>query len=326
MEPYLIAIICVAGAILLFGVALFVFALFIKRAAFGSRCDKNPLLRYFTGADFGLSEEIYEIASVGKTCRIRAALYKKGEPSRDALVIFCHGMGPGHIAYTTEIAYFCSLGYAVLAPDYEGCNLSDGKSIKSLKSGAVAAEAAVKFARRELKAEKVYLVGHSWGAYSALVASSQVKADKVVAMSAPDKPTKVIYSALSSRTNKFLAKLLYPFVSMVCGGKSSAACAEKSGAPVLLVHGENDEDVPRGNAAFYKAEGENIKKLLVKDRAHNPYNTVAAEARLKELTGNLRRVGSGDVPKEYFENFDFSAATEEDVAVMGEISRFLSGN
>lgn len=324
MTAVYITVIAVVGAIIFINLILLLLALFIKKAAFGSRCDKNPLLKYFSAEDFNLSQKVIDVAQPQKNQYIRAVLYKKnGAAPRDELIVFCHGMGPGQVAYTTEIAYFCNLGYAVFAPDYYGCNLSDGKSIKNFKNGADSVAAAVLYARENFTGyKKIYLVGHSWGGYAALVAAEQAGADKVVALSAPDRPEKAIYGAAAGRLPKFLAKLLYPYIALVCGGRSAAESAQSISSPVLLVQGEKDAVVPPQNSVYSLAQGGNIKKLEVKDRGHNPYNTVNAEKMLGELMGKLAK--AKETGEEYFKNFDFSAATEEDIAVMEEIARFLA--
>ncbi len=324
MDALYITLIAVLGAFLLINLILFALALFVKKAAFGSRCDKNPLLKYFTAEDFNLSQKVINIAEPQKNQYIRAVLYKKDAAAqKDGLIIFCHGMGPGHIAYTTEIAYFCNLGYAVLAPDYLGCNLSGGKSIKSFKNGTDSVVAAVLYARENLtRYGKIYLVGHSWGGYAALTAAEEIGADKIVALSAPDKPERAIYNAVESRLPKPVAKLLYPYIALVCGGKSAAESARSVSSPVLLVQGDKDRAVPPENAVYYRAEGDNIQKLLSSGKGHNPYNTVRAEKKLAELSSALQNAKNTDV--EYFKKFDFSAATEEDMGVMEEIVRFLA--
>ena len=320
-----IALAVVFGIILLTVLILFCMAFLIKKAVFGSRCDKNPLLKYFSAVDFGLNCRILELKEFKKGSFLRGALYFKGkeEDAKKELIIFCHGMGAGHVAYTTEIAYFCNLGYAVLAPDYMGCNLSDGKSIKNFGNGTKTIIAAAEYARAELKEfDKIYLVGHSRGGYSALTAAALAKADKVVAISAPDKPSKAVYNGVYARSH-FLAKILYPFLAVVCGGDSAISCANRLKVPALLVHGENDATVPPSDAAIYGTFGENIKKIFVEGRGHNPYNTREAEQKLAELSSALSGIKSGSVSKDYFASFDFSAATEEDGEVMGEIARFL---
>lgn len=327
MTALYITLIAVFGTIILINIILFVIAFIINKRVFGARHDKNPLLKYYTAEDFGLTARQIDISCV-KNQYIRGAIYKKdGVSPKKELIIFCHGMGPGHIAYTTEIAYFCNLGYTVLAPDYYGSGLSDGKSLKSNLSGLNAIMAAIFYAEENLHFDKICLVGHSWGAYSALCAASEAgTVSAVVAISAPDKSEKIIYSSLCKRMPEFFAKLLYPFICLVCGGESAGESADRIGSkiPILLIHGEKDPLVPLKISAFSAANGERITKYFAKDKRHNPYNTVAAEKSLSKLLKGLSMHKKGEVDEEFFKNFDYAASTEEDEEVMGEIARFLS--
>ena len=326
MTSFYITLIVVFGVIILTAASLFLFALYINKKTFGSRHDKNPVLKYFTAEDFGLTAEQVDISCV-KNEYIRGVIYKKEgvTPIDGRLIIFCHGMGPGHIAYTTEIAYFCNLGYTVLAPDYYGSNLSDGKDLKNNDSALNGVLAAIFYAEANLNFSKIFLVGHSWGAYSALCAANKVGiVSAVVSISAPDKSEKIMYNTLCKRMPKFFATLLYPFICLVCGGESSAKAAEEFNAPVLLIHGEKDPLVPLEISAFGLANGEHITKYLAKNKRHNPYNTVEAEKKLSELLANLSGLKNHTVAKAFFDDFDFVAATEEDIEVMDEIARFLA--
>lgn len=320
MPAYIIPVIIVA-VILSICLLLLIFAFICEFIVFGKRCDKNPLLKYFTAEDFGLSAEPVSLPK-----GLNGFLYKKNEPARE-LIVFCHGMGAGHLAYTTEIAYFCNLGYAVLAVDYRGCNLSEGKNLKGMYSGVKTAIAAIDYARSVIKPDKLFLVGHSWGAYSALCASAKRKVDKVVAISAPDTPSKIMQEGAGSAISRPFAAILRPFFYLVeffnfgaKGNLSASKCAKKNGAPTLLIHGDKDKVVSVKKSAYGNAEGENITKLLARGKAHNPYNTVNAEKQLSELSAKLR-AGERD-----FTGFDFSAATEEDKEVMRAISEFIANN
>ena len=318
MQPYLIVIIVVLSVFAL----LFVFAFLCEKIAFGKRCDKNPKLKYFTAKDFGLEANPVELEN-----GLKGFVYSK-QPQSGKTLIFCHGMGPGHIAYTTEIAYFCNKGYTVLAVDSRGCNFSEGKNLKVMYSGVKTAVAAIDFARRDenLKNGKIYLVGHSWGAYSALCASAKRKVDGVVALSAPDTPSKTMQCGATSVISKPFAAVLRPFwwLLNLCkygakGNSSASASAVRNGTPTLLIHGDKDNVVPKGNAAYFKAKGENVKKLLVNERGHNPYNTQSAEKLLAELLSKLKK-------GEDLTAFDFTAATEEDEKVMSAITEFIENN
>lgn len=309
---------------------LFVLAAVCYRVAFGKRADKNELLSYFNLNKLyirGQQLSVYSDKNI-----INGYIYRNDRmEQRDAVVVFCHGMGPGHIAYTKEIAYFCNLGYPVLALDSKGCNLSEGKNLGGMYEGVNTAVTAIGCARAEFPDKKIYVIGHSWGAYSALCASGLCKVDKVVAISSPDTPVKTLFYGAAKFIPKRLAALLVPFWKFIGfvkfgkrGNMSAVENAGKKGAQVLLIHGDNDTVVNKENAAYYGVYKENVTKYLSEGKAHNPYNTVAAEHKLKELYAALSAVGKKNgKSEEFFRNFDYDAAIEEDEIVMNVIAQFL---
>ena len=331
MDWYYILLICIGGVVLI----LAAFSAIVYKVGFSSRCDKNPLLKYFDYKDFSL--EVEEVTLPRKKGALRGYIYYPESEKNGKLIVFCHGMGPGQIAYTTEISYFCNNGFTVLALDSTGCNLSDGKSIGGMYEGVRTAIAAIDFSRNDirLKDMPVYLVGHSWGGYSALCACAERKVNAVVAISAPVSPVKTLYCGASAQMPKFIAALLCPFLAVAdffkFGSKSNRNApklSDKSGTPVLHVYGDSDTIVPLKNSAYAKSKGKNAQKLLVEDRAHNPYNSVEAQKKTAELFAKLSTVRKMSVEEreEYFKNFDFAAATEEDAEVMSKIVQFLNQN
>ncbi|MDE7439648.1 MAG: alpha/beta fold hydrolase, partial [Clostridia bacterium] len=292
------------------------FAFLTDHFVFGKRCDKNPNLKYFSAEDFNLSAEPISLPK-----GLKGFIYRKEDKQqKDKLIIFCHGIGPGHIAYTTEIAYFCNQGYPVLAVDSRGCNFSDGKNIKGMYEGVKTVISAIDFAKGK-GYKDIFLVGHSWGAYSALCASAKRKVDKVVAISAPNTPSKTMQEGAAPIISRPLAAVLRPFWWIVnllkygANGNSNAAkCAQKNGTRTLLIHGDKDRVVTPNKAVFYKADGKHITKLLAEGKAHNPYNTENAEKLLAELSAKFKRRDIADITE-----FDFKGATEEDKEVLQKI-------
>lgn len=308
-----------------------VLAKIIDHAIFGSRQDKNPQYKYFTPEDFNLTVEHMSVRLHG--VELAANLYTvKPAEECERVVIFQHGFGAGTSSYMTEIAHFARQGFAVVAADAYGCNDSAGKQIKGFYAGAeavIAAYTAVNCDER-LKNKKIILVGHSWGAYSVLAASRSVKADGVVALSGFNAPAQCVCDQLKNllKSAKFFAPFLhgwfwlYNFFKFGAKGNLTAAKAVKrSGVKALLIHGGKDRTVPLKHSAASKAGGDNVTAVILPDKKHNPYNTVAAEAKLAEL-GKESFAGEEE-EKAYFASFDWAAATEEDTEVMRKTDEFI---
>ena len=319
-----IFIIIVCAVVLAIVLLLLAIAVLSEKVAFGSRYEKNPFLKYFTADDFNLSAQPVTLEK-----GLKGFIYSKDDiPQKNKLIIFCHGMGPGHIAYTTEIAYFCNFGFPVLAVDSRGCNFSEGKNLKGMYSGVQTAIAAIDFAK-EKGYNDINLVGHSWGAYSALCASAKRKVNKVVAISAPISPSITMAEGAVNMgaLPRPLVAVIRPFWWMVNffkyganGNSSSAKCAKKSGTPTLLIHGDKDKVVTLKKSAFNRAKGQHLTKFLAEGKAHNPYNTENAETQLAVLSEKLKKNEYTDIMQ-----FDFKAATEEDEEVMQKILNFIEG-
>lgn len=335
MDAWQIVLICVACASVLAVISCgLAFAIVVDRAVFGTRQVKDARFRYFTEEDFALKGEDFPVFYSGIS--LSGRLYFDGAlKDRDTLVIFVHGFGAGSSSYTTEIASLVRRGYAVLAYDAYGCNASQGKGIRGFYCGAECAIAAVLAARRDerLKDKRTFLVGHSWGAYSALCAASEVGVDGVVALSAFNDPVKALTDMVNSgmgRPNRVLAALVYPWFRLINaikfglkGNVKAAKAVIESGTPALIIHGEHDLTVPITNSAALAATGRGPKVEVLAGKAHNPYNTPDAE----RLLGMLLTARFADEKEErlYFDNFDWRAATEEDEGVMNEIYAFIEG-
>jgi pimeloyl-ACP methyl ester carboxylesterase len=236
-------------------------------------------------------------------------------------------MGAGHCAYTTEIAYYCNKGYVVLAYDNYGCDRSEGKNIRSFYAGAECVIAAYIAAKKDerLKDKPTFLVGHSWGAYSVLCASEKINVDGVVAFSPFAVPSKICRRLLKGNLNSLVVAIISPMlwlIHMIYGNKNAAKAIVKSTTPAMIIWGEKDVAVDEKNSVAAIVDGQNITKVILPDKGHNPYNTVAAESKLAEL---VSAIGNKETSDDFFKNFDFSAATQEDEVVMQKTVDFIEG-
>ena len=145
---------------------------------FVCRYDKEVGVPYYSYTDFkGLKREESSFNN-SKGIEIHYFYYYYDNYKQDKTVLFCHGLGPGHVSYLAEIEALARRGYKVLAIDYTGCGESKGEYMGSINAPARDVNELLDY----LKLDKpVVLVGHSLGGFSALkVASLRKEINKVV--------------------------------------------------------------------------------------------------------------------------------------------------
>jgi len=133
---------------------------------FHRRSDNDPNLKYFTVDDFcDLTAEPISFKSGKNTLRGFIYTPKGKKPNR--LLLFTMGIGAGHHAYMHVIRELALHNYRVMAFDYTGAQLSDGKYIKGLPQALLDVKAAFDFIAKndELKDLPLDVLGHSWGGY-----------------------------------------------------------------------------------------------------------------------------------------------------------------
>ena len=250
------------------------------------------------------------------------------------VVIFCHGLGPGQCAYTTEIAYFCSCGYAVLALDSRGCGLSDGKSPRGLEAGIYSAVAAYRLAKRlkELKNLKVFFAGHSMGSYASLCAVAICKADGAIAFAAPEAPPLTVCNLAARTISRPLAALVRPFLRAFArlyvgryANMRASKALKKAKVPTIIFQGDKDSTVPLMFSAYSYCK-DYAQCVLCGGRGQYPYNTVRAEqlpAELGNAVANARKMGEEE-RSAYFSSVNYTAVCQEDDSVMSAAADFIA--
>ncbi len=318
----------------------------ILNSTFGKRCEGNPKLKYFIANDFeGLNAKPIEFKS-NKGQILRGNIYtNKDIKEYKALIIFVHGMGGGHLSYTTEINTFAKAGFIVMAYDNTGTCSSEGKKLKGFYQAVIDLNCALKFVEEDSDLNKypIELVGHSWGAYTVcqvLQYKHNIKA--VVAMAAPNNISKLICDNAKKETNINFS-FLSPFITIVNfltfgkkGIKDTAQILKNTTVPVLLLHGELDLPVPLKDSPILSKKimgKENIKSIVYKDGYHNIYQTKESAEYLNSFFEKLIKLNKeykGKPPEdklnEIYNNADYKKMTEEDEQVMKTIIKFLEEN
>jgi hypothetical protein len=146
-----------------------------------------------------------------------------------------------------------------------------------------------------------------------------------VAFSPFNSPLKISKTILKGHLKPFVLAVITPalwVIYAIRGNRNAAEAVENSQTPMLIVWGEKDDAVNSQNsvATIVGKENKNVTTLILPDKGHNPYNTVAAEDKLAELSTAL---GDKETTDDFFKNFDFTAATQEDEEVMQKTVDFI---
>lgn len=329
----LLAIVAIAAILLLL-------ALLCLHAAFGVRCEGNPALKYFTADDFDdINAEPVSFPSDRGQLLCGAVYTARGvEPT--GLVVFAHGMGGGHLSYTTEFRTIAKAGFAVLSYDNTGTMASEGKALRSFYQAVKDLRAALKFVQgdEKLSKYKIVLAGHSWGGYT--VCQSLAFAEKqvagVVAFSPPNSAARVICDNMSQTVGVSTAWLLPAIwvASVIRGGwssrrKCSSVLLNTDKVPVLLLQGDADTAVLLKNSPVsnpkVKAK-ENITGILYEGKAHNVYQTKESEKYLNDILGTVLKQNGKTVSEEEkskLYDIDYELITQEDAEVMKTVTEFI---
>ena len=331
---YYILLIVIAATLLAACALLFALALYAHLLVFGKRMNRNVNLKYFEPADFGLTVRRLR-ANYGKT-PLYAAVFTKGEESAcRRVVLFCHGIGAGHISYTTEIARLASFGYAVVAYDSVGVGYSQGKNCKGFYANVKSALAVCRAVEEDelLGGKPLTLVGHSWGAYTALCLAPVVNARAVVALSGFNTPARIMSDSAAYAMGPFLALLCRPMWYLINaavfgpkGNTNAKKCIQRCDTPAFLAYGAKDKTIRPENTPAVTAHGTFIQTAVYDNKGHNVYVTVHAQKLLEDINAAFSRLRDAAKRRAYFERFDFSAATEEDDEVMEAIRFFIDSH
>jgi hypothetical protein len=207
-------------------------------------------------------------------------------------------------------------------------------------------DAALRFieANESLNGLPVMLYGHSWGGFAVTaVLNLDHRIFSSVSLAGYNSPMELLAERGKEMFGLF-SFFLYPpgwLCQILLFGKAALLKAsdgiEKSGVPVMIVHGKEDKTISYTGAAIM-AHKEQIKNpnavFLTRNEAgqngHSDMHMTARANRYRaqkdnELRELKERIG-GDVPhealKEFYDGLDRAKANELDIWFMGEVSDF----
>lgn len=336
----------IVGIIFFIILLIFIFSKLILNTVFGKRCEGNPNLKYYTAEDFdGLNSKTVKFTS-NKGQTLNGNIYTNRDVNEyKGIVVFVHGMGAGHLSYTTEINTLAKAGFMVIGYDNTGTCSSEGKSLKGFFQAVIDLKYALNYISEDENLNKynVVLMGHSWGAYTVCqVLQYNTKVKAIVAMSGFNNASKLICDSMKNQT-KINFNFLKPFITIINFfefGKeatyNTVDILEKTNIPVLLFHGEKDTSVLIENS-LVKAEKlkvkSNIKRIVYEERYHNIYQTKQSEKYLNDIFEEITQLNKkykGKIPTEesdkIYGSMDYKKITEEDKEVMDIIIKFFEEN
>ena len=296
---------------------------------FVCRYDKEIGVPYFSYTDFkGLKQDAFCFNnSLG--IEIHCFYYYYDGYKEDKVVLFCHGLGPGHVSYLAEIEALARHGYKVLTLDYTGCGESKGEYMGSINAPARDIDELLDY----LKIDKqIILVGHSLGGFSALKIAALRKEITKVVVFAPI----VLYKPmiLAASKSKFITHFILKYEKKV--GKQYNAIdlieyLKTTEDKIFFIQSEDDPMVPYETSLKIAEECDNpnIQTLKYVGRKHNPNYTEAAVKYMNEVFGGFTRltkykkISSDEERIAYFKDVSIKRLTEQDEDLFNKIEKFI---
>ncbi len=211
--------------------------------------------------------------------------YRYSKENRDVkgVVVLVHGLGCGGQNFLMPFAdLFTSEGYFVFAYDATGNGNSEGDSVRGLPQGVVDLDYALRYVKEDSDYEglPIFLLGHSWGAYSAgAVLEIHPDVAGVVMLSGPNKSIDLMVESAKD-TVGFLGIPEIPYLMLyetLKFGKYSGYNGVDSfsgyDGSVMIVHSKDDMTVPVeiGYDVFYETYGDDprFSFVLYEDKGHD---------------------------------------------------------
>jgi pimeloyl-ACP methyl ester carboxylesterase len=308
------------------------FIRFILLTAFSRRFDFHPKLKYFTIKDFPDMEMDSVEFKNQRGYFLRGGFYYNDQiQPHKKLMIFSHGIGPGHQAYTHLIHTFVKKGYVVFAYDNMGCGLSEGKSIKGIPQAIHDLRDALMYVEKTTYANlPKTLLGHSWGAYAVLrAARMKFNVTNIISITP--------FNDVGEMLGKYIPwikrfKLFVKLNNLSMFGKlsimTSSEILSTTKIKTLVIVGEKDDDIPlKGNYdLFIQSQNPLSKVYLAKNHRHNPYLSSRAETYVIDTilkgTEKLAKEKDNNVLNAFFQSLDYQLVGEHDSHIIEMIEKF----
>ena len=301
----------------------------IYKKSFLKRYDADEAIPYHGCADFPglICEDGSFRNSSGVTIRYFFFFYEGYRENK--LILFCPGMGAGHIEYYAEVEALCRAGWRVLTLDYTGCGESGGERLPSCNAPAKDAAELLDHLKPQ---EEIIPVGHSLGGYTALN----------LARLLPEVRRAVIISGFVSISDELMGVVkLRPIADRIkhyekkldprLGSADNRAYLASTQDRLLWIHSTDDPVVNyKYNAGQVLQIGNPyVKVVTVEHKKHTPHYSAEAIQKMNAWMGGYyrlckeKKLNTLAEKQAFFADKPIGQMTEQDPAVYGEILRVL---
>ncbi len=220
----------------------------------------------------------------GEENLLRGYLYESAEENKkDALIILAPGFHAGADDYLWQIKSLCDYGWSVFAFDSTGSCESQGESAVGFPQILLDMDATLKYIENNDRFgyNDIVLLGHSRGGYAVCCALKyDYDISAVVSVSGVNSAMEGIMGSSTQYVGNFAYAnygFLWLYQSMLFGTDTANVSADEeinqSDVPVLIVHGNNDEDVPIDRFSIIshsdEINSETVEYYICRDKNHN---------------------------------------------------------
>lgn len=301
------------------------------------RADGNPLLSYFSVADFpGLQRTPFDfLGNNGQ--KLQGYFYYYPSPRKDRLIVFDHGMGGGHDSYMKEIELIARRGYTVFTYDHTGCKESEGENTVGFAQSLCDLDYAVNALRtvKEYRDARLSVIGHSWGGFASLnISALHPEIESCVSLSGFIGVERMIEQFFSGILKFYRPSVLRleressPMYSLIDARRS----LNDTKARILYIASDDDPTVKKEYHYDSLVGNEKIELMLVHGKKHNPNYSDEAVAELEKMSSAMAegiKNNSFKTPEDaerFRTSWDWHKMTEQDEMVWERIFSFIEGD
>lgn len=220
-----------------------------------------------------------------KTSILNGFIYENDASNK--VLIFAHGIKASSSDYLNIAMYFYDAGYTVFTYDAKGVNNDNDNALGGFPEGIISMEGALDYLKENgyLENKELYLLGHSWGAYSSLAVLNNTTHDiKGVASIAGFNSSEEEIINFARPYMSFFADLSSPFIHTyqrsIYPEHSSLTAIDGvnkyKNAKVFLGHGTNDEIFDINYSLLSKSNQMKTEHVVtyICDGINNGHNTI----------------------------------------------------